>query len=338
MKGMKNNMKVKLNFKKRTMLIIAIVIVLFLINTFIVTKGIVRAEEKEAVTLTLASNDIEENNNCVTEDLQTTEEDIELYSENNISDNKKKEEVYKKTNIIRTTNTKKNTESMVSNESNSDKEKVDLIGNTTKENIIENTNIENVDRNEENIIEDKEETKEIEIPNSDKTEEIDENNNNTVEETNKPNENPKEIQDEENKNNDEDKTKEEPETEMPIEPIAPELPNDNEETKNYITMENGEKINNSEPIKLNKNLDGLEITDIQITGKGNTSALSANVKNISGEQINGFLAKIIFLDNKENEIVRISVYIDNIKPEETKRIYTSASYDFVNAYDIKFIK
>ncbi len=108
--------------------------------------------------------------------------------------------------------------------------------------------------------------------------------------------------------------------------------------ENVSIAEDGTKVNISEKIKEEKELDGLKITDMEITEVDNVSTIIAKVKNDTEEEKGEYAVEIILLDNKGKEITTISGYIGKIKAGGSMSLSASATYDFVNAYDYKINK
>ena len=100
----------------------------------------------------------------------------------------------------------------------------------------------------------------------------------------------------------------------------------------------GIKLNISPKINEIKIFDELEISDIQITTKDNVGSLIANVTNKTNEVKGNYAIGIKIIDKNEKEITTVHGYIKSLNPRETTQLSASKTFDFSNAYDIKFEK
>ena len=103
-------------------------------------------------------------------------------------------------------------------------------------------------------------------------------------------------------------------------------------------LDDGTRLNTSEDLKKTKTIDGMEITNIQLTEKGNQTLLLGNIKNTTDTTKGGFIADVTVLDKQGNEIITIDAYIGEIKPGESQQFSTSATFDYANANDFKIEK
>lgn len=110
----------------------------------------------------------------------------------------------------------------------------------------------------------------------------------------------------------------------------------NEEYVEVIS--DGTKINKSSKLAETKTIDGLEVSNIRLTEKNNTSKILATVKNTSNEVKGGYAVKITLLDKTGAKIKEIEAYIDKVQPEKTVTLNTAATVDFANAYDFTISK
>lgn len=116
-------------------------------------------------------------------------------------------------------------------------------------------------------------------------------------------------------------------------------PVENTVIENFVQVQSdGTKVNQSEELKKVKTLDGLEISNIQLTEKGNLSVLTADVKNTTTERKGDFGVRITLLDKDGKEMITISGYIDSVEPNQTVKMETSATTQLTNAYDFKIVK
>ena len=108
--------------------------------------------------------------------------------------------------------------------------------------------------------------------------------------------------------------------------------------KNVKVLDDGTKLNISSKLKENKKLEGLEITNTQITYNNGITNLLADVKNTTQSKMKMQNVEIILLDEQGNTIYKIPGVIEEIEAGETKQFNTSITADFANAYDFKIIK
>ncbi len=100
----------------------------------------------------------------------------------------------------------------------------------------------------------------------------------------------------------------------------------------------GTKINTSNKLAETKMIDGLEVSNIRLTEKNNTSRILATVKNTSGVQKGGYAVKIVLLNKQGQTIKEIEAYIDKVASGDTVTLNTAATVDFANAYDFTITK
>ena len=92
-------------------------------------------------------------------------------------------------------------------------------------------------------------------------------------------------------------------------------------------QEDGTKVNISNKLKEEKELDGLKIGNIQLTEKDGQLTLLANVTNTTSQDVDAFFIDIILYDKDGNEIDTI---LGLVSPGITE--------DYANAYDFKVVK
>ena len=115
--------------------------------------------------------------------------------------------------------------------------------------------------------------------------------------------------------------------------------NDQANKEEYVEIQaDGTKVNTSNQLAKTKTVEGLEISNIQLTENGNLSKLTADVKNPTSQTKGDFAVKITILDKNGKEMATIGGYIDKVNPGETVKLSASATVDFANAYDFKVTK
>ena len=113
---------------------------------------------------------------------------------------------------------------------------------------------------------------------------------------------------------------------------------DEEEEKYVSVSDDGTKVNISEKLSETKTIDGIEITDIELTENGNVTQLLATMTNTSDETQGGYVAVLTLLDEDGNVLLEMSPYIAELEPGESTTLNTSATFDYANAYDFTIEK
>lgn len=98
-------------------------------------------------------------------------------------------------------------------------------------------------------------------------------------------------------------------------------------------IENGKKQNTSENILKDRNLNGIEITEIQLNAQEGISHFTATVKNNTSKDFAGGVAKITFTNKDGSTYAELEVYIPEMKTEATNSIDASTTADIANAYN-----
>lgn len=104
----------------------------------------------------------------------------------------------------------------------------------------------------------------------------------------------------------------------------------------YEELEDGTKLNTSTKLKETKNVEGLEIRNIQLTNKDNQTVLLAEVENKSRkEEDKEIIIDVTILDKQSKEIGTIGGMIAPLKKGEKTQLNISAMMDYANAYDFQ---
>ena len=98
-------------------------------------------------------------------------------------------------------------------------------------------------------------------------------------------------------------------------------------------IENGIKQNTSQNILKDRNLNGIEITEIQLNAQEGISHFTATVKNNTSKDFAGGVAKITFTNKDGSTYAELEVYIPEMKTEATNSIDASTTADIANAYN-----
>ncbi|MCI9366648.1 MAG: hypothetical protein HFJ54_09300 [Clostridia bacterium] len=118
--------------------------------------------------------------------------------------------------------------------------------------------------------------------------------------------------------------------------------NDQEENKiveKYVKeLEDGTKINISNKLNETKSLDGLEISNIQLTYKNGISVILADVRNTTNQDIELTPINLKLYDEQGNILETLDGLISKIKATEKTQLNIGVSNDFANAYDFTIEK
>lgn len=102
-------------------------------------------------------------------------------------------------------------------------------------------------------------------------------------------------------------------------------------------LEDGSKLNTSTKLNETKNVNGLQIGNIQLSMVGGETTLFADVKNNTGKDVGVTAIDITLYDKNGEEIVTIGGVIGDVKAGETVKLEASTTLDFANAYDFKVV-
>ena len=105
-----------------------------------------------------------------------------------------------------------------------------------------------------------------------------------------------------------------------------------------VVLEDGTKLNTSTKLNEDKTLEGLELTDIQLTESEGVTQILATMTNTSDEVQGGYIATLTLLDAEGNTLAVLSPYIPEIEPSESSTLNTSVTFDYSDAYDFTITK
>lgn len=103
-------------------------------------------------------------------------------------------------------------------------------------------------------------------------------------------------------------------------------------------QEDGTRVNTSNKIKETKRIGGLEISGVTITENNNLTQLLGTVENTSRAVDGGYTLKIIVVDKENQELIDMLFDITELQPGQSTQIDCSATFDYSNAYDVRFEK
>ena len=103
-------------------------------------------------------------------------------------------------------------------------------------------------------------------------------------------------------------------------------------------LEDGTKLNISNKLKETKKIEGLEISNIQLTYKNGMSVILAEVKNTTNQDIKLTPISLKLYDEKGNILEALDGLITGTKAGEKTQLNIGVSSDYANAYDISIEK
>lgn len=107
-------------------------------------------------------------------------------------------------------------------------------------------------------------------------------------------------------------------------------------TESYVEeIETGLKINKSTKLNEAKEVQGLKITNIQLSTKDGMTTLLADVINNSGTKTSLKTVEITLIDKEGNELTKVTGIVDSLDVGDSKQLNIGMTSDYVNAYDFK---
>ena len=110
-----------------------------------------------------------------------------------------------------------------------------------------------------------------------------------------------------------------------------------EKPKEEYTSElsDGSKVNTSKEMQKTKELDGLQITNIQLKEKGGITTLLADIENKTNETIKEKSIEIEVLDKSGKVITTVRGFTDEVEAGGKAQLNMSVTADISNAYDFR---
>ena len=97
-------------------------------------------------------------------------------------------------------------------------------------------------------------------------------------------------------------------------------------------------INKSTKLNESKLVNGLLISNIQLTESDGMTTLLADVTNKTEQKTSFKKLRIILLDENENEISSMIAFLNNINVGETTQLNVSTTSNYIKAYDFKVVE
>lgn len=104
------------------------------------------------------------------------------------------------------------------------------------------------------------------------------------------------------------------------------------------TLDDGTKLNTSTKLNENKNINGLQIGNIQLKREDNKTTLLADVENVTDKTINEKYLDIILIDKEAKILTTIPAITVKLEPGEKTQLNIGTQLDYVNAYDFRIIE
>lgn len=111
-----------------------------------------------------------------------------------------------------------------------------------------------------------------------------------------------------------------------------------EEEKYVEVLENGTKLNTSEKLKETKEIDGMEISNMQLTEEGNITKLLGTITNNSNTTKGNYEINIKLIAENGKALTTLVGYIGELEPGESTQLSTSTTFDYANTYDVEITK
>ena len=111
------------------------------------------------------------------------------------------------------------------------------------------------------------------------------------------------------------------------------------EDESYVQeMDDGISINKSTKLNEAKLVNGLLISNIQLTEKDGMTTLLADVTNKTDQNTELKKLKIVLLDESGNEIATMMAFVNAINAGETAQLNASTTSNYIRAYDFKVVE
>lgn len=103
-------------------------------------------------------------------------------------------------------------------------------------------------------------------------------------------------------------------------------------------LDDGTKLNTSTKLNENKNINGLQIGNIQLKREDNKTTLLADIENVTDKTINEKYLDIILIDKEAKILTTIPAITVKLEPGEKTQLNIGTQLDYVNAYDFRIIE
>ena len=100
-------------------------------------------------------------------------------------------------------------------------------------------------------------------------------------------------------------------------------------------LTDGSKLNVSEQLQKPKNLEGLEITNIQLKETNGITTLLADVENKTNQTVEEKMIAIDILNEKGEKITTVKGILNKVESQKKVQLNISVTADVSNAYDFR---
>ena len=113
---------------------------------------------------------------------------------------------------------------------------------------------------------------------------------------------------------------------------------ENDENSYVEEIADGIRINKSTKLNESKLVNGLLISNIQLTESDGMTTLLADVTNKTEQKTSFKKLRIILLDENENEISSMIAFLNDINAGETIQLNASTTSNYIKAYNFKVVE
>lgn len=103
-------------------------------------------------------------------------------------------------------------------------------------------------------------------------------------------------------------------------------------------LEDGTKLNKSNKLHETKNIEGLEITEIQLTHQNGISVIVAKVTNTTDTDVELTPVEVTLYDDENKVLEVVEGVISPVNAGESVQLNMGVSADYANTYDLKIVK
>lgn len=103
----------------------------------------------------------------------------------------------------------------------------------------------------------------------------------------------------------------------------------------FVSVQNGVKVNTSTKLKEAKEVKGYKIENIQLTNQNGTTMLLAEVTNMTARKTEEKFVEITLIDKQGKKLVTTTGIIGMLEAGKKDQISISMQFDYANAYDFK---
>lgn len=115
--------------------------------------------------------------------------------------------------------------------------------------------------------------------------------------------------------------------------------NENSNTVSYVAeLEDGVKVNRSTAFNTTKVLNGLTISNIQLSARSGMTTFLAEVKNDTDTQTSVRVVEVTLLSQDGQEMAKLTGVINSLAPGATTELNIATTSDYVDAYDFTIVE